>query len=183
MAGFSEAWLRQYQSQMEARKSNTTATVIGAGAQLKATKIGQKPGAEMGIGSPVRSTLTEIAFTLSKPTPLLNVTQRQHWKERRRGHAAMSAEIARLVPHLPGRRPFERAVLTITRYSVRTPDEDGFRGGAKGFTDCLLVRSARHPNGLGFIVDDAPNHLTTHATSVLVHTYREQRTEVLIVAI
>lgn len=180
MAGFSEAWLRQYQSQIETWKSKPTATVIGAGAALKTTMARQKPAAEGGVGVPVRS--TPISFTLSRPTPLLNITLRQHWSNRRKGQAAMSAEIAVLVPHVLGRRPFERALVTITRYSVREPDEDGFRGGLKSLIDCLLVRSERHPNGLGFIVDDAPDHLTTHATSVLVHTYREQRTEVSVVS-
>lgn len=119
-----------------------------------------------------------IEFTLSKPTPLLNVTLRTHWAKRRKQQAKLSAEIASLVP-LRG-APIQVARVTISRFSTRTPDHDGMVGGAKSLIDCLLIRSSTHPNGLGLIFDDSPEHLILFVLGIVVMKRFEQRTEVVI---
>ena len=122
-----------------------------------------------------------ISFTLNRPTPLLNVLMRMHWRARGKYQRSLSAEIASKVPHVPGRQPFQRATMTITRFSVGVaPDEDGLIGGTKILQDCLLIRSTRHPDGLGIIVDDSPGHLTVSVKAIRCRTRKEQRTEVVI---
>lgn len=121
-----------------------------------------------------------ISFTLCRPTPLLNELIRMHWRARMMLARSISAEIARLVQDVPSRQPFERAEVTIMRYSVGIPDQDGLIGGCKLHLDALLVRSERHPNGLGLIKDDDPSHLTLVVRSVRCATQKDQRTQVTI---
>lgn len=131
-----------------------------------------------GVAVPDR---TSISFTLNRPTPLLNVWVRMHWRARGKYQRSLSAEIASKVPNLPGRQPFERAHMTVSRFSVGVePDEDGLVGGTKPLRDCLLIRSARHPDGLGILVDDSPAHLTVSVKAIRCRTRKEQRTEVVI---
>lgn len=130
------------------------------------------------IHAPTPQHPTEIAFVLSKPTPLLNQLLRMHWTKKRKLQQSLSAEIARLVPAFPGRKPFDKATLTVRRYSVQECDRDGLYGGVKILADCLLVRSERHPDGLGFLVDDSPAHLTWDIESVLCGKRADQRTVV-----
>lgn len=148
MAGFDEAWLRDYNSRRAAQS----------------TKVGP--------------TTAPIALRLSRPTVLLNVLLRMHWRARRTLAASISSELARQLPL--GLAPFDRACVTITRYSVQEPDYDGAVGGAKLLIDCLLPLSRRHPHGLGLVLDDSPDHMKQHVVTVVVATHREQRTEILI---
>jgi len=119
-----------------------------------------------------------IEFTLCRPTLLLNQTQRMHWRALSKYQASLSSEIARQVPDIPGRQPFQRAVVTILRFSVQEPDEDNLIGGTKSLVDCLLVRSTRHRHGLGFLVDDAPANLIRVIRHVHCAKRNEQRTVV-----
>lgn len=121
-----------------------------------------------------------IDFTLCRPTLLLNQTQRMHWRALGKYQASLSSEIARQVPDIPGRQPFQRAIVTILRYSVQEPDEDNLIGGTKSLVDCFLVRSTRHRLGLGFVVDDAPANLTRVIRHIRCATRQEQRTHVSI---
>lgn len=129
--------------------------------------------------TPVRSSAS-IEFTLCRPTPLLNQLIRMHWRARGIYQRSISSEIARLVPDVPGRAPFPKARVTVIRYSVQDPDIDGLIGGLKLMIDTLLVRSERHKDGLGFIVDDSPDHMTLDARPCRVPTRKEQRTFVRI---
>lgn len=147
MAGFSEAWLRDYQ------RRSTPSVQIGTRA---------------------------VQIVLSHPVKLLNVVLRMHWAERRKYAAALSAEIASLHSGIPA--PMQRARVTLDRYSVAEPDHDGLVGGCKLLIDCLLVRSDRHPHGLGYIVDDSQAHLEFIARHVKARR-GEQRTVVLIEAV
>ena len=119
-----------------------------------------------------------VQFTLAKPVKLLNETLRMHWSARRRYAKALSAEIAKAQPGIL--YPMQRASVEVVRYSVQEPDFDGLVGGCKGLIDCLLVRSDRHPHGLGFIVDDSPEHLEFTARHERAATRKEQGTTVTI---
>lgn len=121
-----------------------------------------------------------VEFTLCRPTPLLNELIRMHWRARGIYQRSVSSEIARLVPDVPGRAPFVRARVSVVRHSVQEPDVDGLIGGLKLMIDTLLVRSDRHKDGLGFIVDDGPECMTLDARSCRVGTRKEQRTAVRI---
>jgi hypothetical protein len=182
MAGFDEAWLKAHQARMQTLRPSKTAAPSVVEAAPKQSR--HKAGVRSDIGPPTLRPAkiypAGIIFTLSRPTRLLNVSIRQHWTARKKYQAALSAEIASLVPDVTEPYPFERAVVTVTRHSIGTPDRDGFIGGLKPLIDCLLVRSARHPHGLGFIVDDDPEHLTLVANAVRCRTRGEQRTEVCI---
>jgi hypothetical protein len=124
-----------------------------------------------------------VAFTLSRPTPLLNelLRMQRHWAIRRKHCWALSAEIAALLGVRLASPPIEHAIITVTRYSVGTPDADALT--AKSLLDTLQPRSERHPYGLGVIAGDDPAHLTLHLSAALCHKRKEQRTEVQIVAI
>lgn len=134
--------------------------------------------ARRAAAAPVPAT-DAISFTLCRPTPLLNVLLRMHWRSRQMLARSISAEIARLVPDLPGRQPLEHARVSVTRFSTQVPDQDNLMG-CKIMIDALLVLSKRHPNGLGLIRDDDPAHLTLVVQSERCATRREQRTEVVI---
>lgn len=122
-----------------------------------------------------------IGFTLERPTRLLNELLRMHHIERTSYRESLSAQIAAATGHLPMNiEPMQRARVTITRYSVKLPDWDGLYGSAKPLVDCLLVRSAKHPSGLGFLVDDSPAHLDLIVRSERVPQRSKQRTVVLI---
>jgi hypothetical protein len=144
--GFTQAWLRQYQSKHQAAPLDTG----------------------------------PITFTLSKPTLLLNQLVRMHWTARGRYQRALAEEIASLVPHIPGRQPLQHAVVTVERRSVGIGDQDGVIGGLKPMIDCLLVRSTRHPTGLGLILDDDPAHMTLIVRAIRVQKRAEQCTVVRI---
>ncbi len=116
--------------------------------------------------------LRVIRFDLPEPTPLLNVTLRQHWQKRRQAGKGIAWEVkvamAKAKQPIPP-EPFQRARVTIIRRSVGTPDRDGLVGGVKALVDCLLhpgpVRMVKgkprclHPNGLGIVQDDGPDRL------------------------
>lgn len=113
-----------------------------------------------------------IRFNLSRPTPLLNQTLRQHWAKRRQDTVDMSWEIK--VQTQPLTRPIEKAVMTIERRSVKEPDQDNFVGGCKGLVDACV--------SMGFLVDDSPAHLTVEYRAVKVPKLCDQGTTVTIEA-
>jgi hypothetical protein len=120
-----------------------------------------------------------IMFTLAKPTLLLNQVLRMHWTKQREYKRALSTEIARQLPDDPYRKPFEKATVMIRRFSAGVPDEDNLIGGVKHLVDCPLVRSGRHPWGLGLIRDDARLCLTLNVEAEKVRR-TEQRTVVVV---
>jgi hypothetical protein len=153
MNAFSEAWYRAHQAKMTAIRAEPVAAAASA---------------------PV------IEFCLPHATLLLNTLLRMHWSERRKYQRSLSAEIAALtLARRPG-EPFQWAKVTIARHSLQLPDADGLAGGMKPLLDCLLVRSTRHPDGLGFCVDDGPAHMELSVSSVRVKKQSEQRTHVRI---
>lgn len=134
-----------------------------------------------------------IRFDLATPTPLLNVTLRQHWAKRRRKDKGLAWQVK--VAILEGKQaippvPFQRARVTIIRRSLGTPDRDGLVGGVKGLVDCLLhpgpVRMVDgkprclHPTGLGIVQDDGPDRLELVVKAERVRSKAEQGTSVTI---
>lgn len=127
----------------------------------------------------------EIRFTLARPYPLLNRLLTMHPYQRRRYMKDISREIAAQTPQCRGMTPWPKAELTVTRYSVGEPDEDGLT--PKALIDCLIPSRAvlmkngkfkvMHRYGLGFVVDDSPAHLTVNKSAVRVAKRSEQRTE------
>lgn len=151
MRGFSEAWLKDYIARH----------AVGAMDPLTWREV--------------------IKLKIRRPTITLNELMRLHWRARGKLAASISAELAaQIPPQWRGRRPMERASVTITRYSVAEPDYDGAVGGTKLAIDCLLPYSRRHPHGLGLVLDDSPQHMTMRVVTVLVPHRCEQRTEILI---
>lgn len=150
---FDSAWLREHETKMAALKPPPAASV---------------------------ATPNLISFALSRPTLLANTVLRMSWKDRMRHQRALSDEIASLVPHDPRRKPFQKAAVTIRRMSVGIPDHGAAHAGIKMLVDCLLVRSDRHPTGLGLCVDDDPAHMTLNVECERVMKRAEQRTVVLV---
>jgi hypothetical protein len=126
-------------------------------------------------GQPLPANAVVVRFTLKRPTKLLNEVLRMHWRARRNYAKALSGEIAKLVGIIT---PMERASDTIERFSVKEPDFDGLVGGVKQLVDCLLIRSERHPHGLGLIRDDSPAHLDLIVRHCPVTTLKGQGTTV-----
>jgi hypothetical protein len=115
-----------------------------------------------------------IRLVIPEPTPLGNVWQRMHWAARRR----LAARISWLVFMSSGcnhmRTPLQRVRIEIDRYcSGAKPDRDGLYGGVKPLLDCLLVRSKRHPHGLGYIVDDNDDVIV----DLIVRAHKSRRSE------
>lgn len=122
-----------------------------------------------------------FGFTLQRPILLLNRLLRLHWAERSAYANELSEEIAGLTRHLPaGAKPLDRARVTVTRYSMGTADQDNLTAAVKPLLDALLVRSATHPAGLGFLVDDAPAHLELIVRGQQAEKRTAQRTVVLV---
>lgn len=55
----------------------------------------------------------------------------------------------------PPRTPLARCRVTIERTSTQAPDRDNLYGGVKPLLDVLQPASRRHPQGLGFFLDDS----------------------------
>jgi len=132
-----------------------------------------------------------ITFTIPKPFPLLNhsIGQSRFALTGMRRKMARAVENAAL--HLRPSEPFQRAHVLIERYSAGTPDTDGLYGGAKFLVDALTTprllnvrtpgarQRVKNKRGLGFVVDDAPKHMTLEVRSVKCRLC-EQRTVVTI---
>ncbi|NPD67273.1 hypothetical protein HN018_06760 [Lichenicola cladoniae] len=80
-----------------------------------------------------------------------------------------------------GRRPaepFPFALVRVERHSCGQPDHDGLVGGVKPVLDCLTTPKqlvarkptsrarVRNPMGLGFVVDDSPDHILLEVVHV-----------------
>lgn len=169
MSSFSEAWLREYQQRMASVKSPSV-SVPTEHIRIK-----------MSSSTLMMESRESIAFVLAKPLPLWNSILRTHRygkSGRRKQQQQLSAEIARMLP-TGHREPFEFASITITRYSVGTPDPDGIC--VKMLLDCLVVRTEKNPDGLGLIRNDDQAHLSKPVVNAVRVSKRvEQRTEVRI---
>lgn len=119
-----------------------------------------------------------IRFELPNPYPLLNHSIGQsRWAltgmRQKMARAVFAATVSLRIPE-----PFQKAHVTIERYSCGTPDHDGVVGGAKFLIDTLTTprllnvrkpgarQRVKNKRGLGFIVDDGPDYATFDIRSV-----------------
>jgi len=97
-------------------------------------------------GYVVSQPITELGFTIQRPTPSLNRWQRLHWRARQRARV----EWIWLVREQVALRRWEpctdcRTAVSITRYSPgnavtsRLLDRDNLWGGVKVLVDALVV--------------------------------------------
>ena len=103
----------------------------------------------------------ELIYELHLPaaTPSNNAIKGMHfhaYKKLRNGwRASVLAAIGGKVPTAT----ITRSALEIERYCAGSLDWDNAYGGLKPLLDCLVVPSARNPDGLGLIVDDSPKFM------------------------
>ena len=103
-----------------------------------------------------------IAFTLARPTVLLNWLMRAHYHQRTKAKRALAWEVRCALGRQVPARPLERAEIRITRRSSGAlPDQDNAMGGLKHLLDVLQpMEPKRRPYGLGVIASDAPSCIT-----------------------
>jgi hypothetical protein len=82
-------------------------------------------------------------------------------------------------------RPFERARVTVERFSAQTADIDidNLYGSAKGLADILCQQSRVHPFGLGIITDDKPSVCDLRVSATKVRHRIDQKTIVTVEAL
>lgn len=119
-----------------------------------------------------------IRFELPFAYALPNKTNGQHYFAATRDKNAMHRAVAAASVGQRPPEPFQRARVDIERHGVREPDPDNLVGGAKRLIDCLTtprllnVRKAgarqrvKNKRGLGFVIDDGPDHIELHVTHV-----------------
>ncbi|PJJ18863.1 hypothetical protein CLU90_2070 [Janthinobacterium sp. 67] len=96
---------------------------------------------------------------LATATPSNNAIKGMHfhaYKKLRNGWRA--SVLAAIGGKLPA-APISRSALEIERYCAGSLDWDNAYGGLKPLLDCLVVPSARNPDGLGLITDDGPKFM------------------------
>jgi hypothetical protein len=98
-----------------------------------------------------------IDITLPFRTPTFGELLRMHHRVRKKWMIRIAWEI-KIAARQPN-KPFNKARVTIHRYTTGTLDDDGLKGISKGILDVLQPCSRRHPLGLGYIEGDDPEHL------------------------
>ncbi|WP_157808788.1 hypothetical protein [Janthinobacterium sp. 67] len=96
---------------------------------------------------------------MATATPSNNAIKGMHfhaYKKLRNGWRA--SVLAAIGGKLPA-APISRSALEIERYCAGSLDWDNAYGGLKPLLDCLVVPSARNPDGLGLITDDGPKFM------------------------
>lgn len=124
--------------------------------------------------------MTDLSIKLVRPLPSLNVLQRTNKHVYKKARQDLAWEVVAELGRRRPAKPFERAELTVTRYSVGMLDEDNLQACRKALTDVLQPTSKRHPNGLGIILNDDPVHLKSTVLQVRVKHLAEQHTLVVI---
>lgn len=100
--------------------------------------------------------LPVFELTLPQATPSNNTVKNMHfraYKKLREEFRALVLEA--LGGELPA-EPIELSSLEVVRYSAGSLDWDNAFGGLKPLLDCLVMPSARNPDGIGLIRDDNP---------------------------
>lgn len=95
-------------------------------------------------------------LTLPMATPSNNTVKNMHF----RAYKKLREDFRKLVTEALGgelpAEPIELSALEIERHSAGSLDWDNAFGGLKPLLDCLVMPSARNPDGLGLIRDDNP---------------------------
>lgn len=98
-----------------------------------------------------------VEFTLPYPVVSLNKWIEMHYRDKRK-------EIDRIIEHFCTQvkwnyRPYRTAKMTVERHARYRLDKTNAEGSVKGLEDALQPRSARHPYGIGVIMDDSEDAL------------------------
>ncbi len=101
-----------------------------------------------------------MTLDLPEATPSNNVIKGLHYRVYQKTRQAWRARVADALLtagyQLPA-IPLARSHLEIERYSAGGGlDWDNAYGGLKPLLDCLVMPSAKNPDGLGLIADDNP---------------------------
>lgn len=106
--------------------------------------------------------LAVFQFKLDQQTPSVNEIRSMHYQAYRKlRHSYQMLVWAALIAkgqRLPA-APLQRVGLYVERGSAGLLDWDNAYGGLKPLLDCLVVGTARNPDGLGLIQDDSPRHM------------------------
>lgn len=106
--------------------------------------------------------LVRFSLTLPRATPSLNEVRAMHHQVYRKLRQGFRDELfVQRVQHGWQRvPPLTRVALYIERgHSGGGLDWDNAFGGLKPLLDCLVLPTTKNPDGLGFIVDDSPEHI------------------------
>jgi hypothetical protein len=98
-------------------------------------------------------------LALDVETPSNNVIKGMHFHAYRKLRQQWQLMV---LAGLKGRKPLQpiqQAFLVVERECAGSLDWDNAYGGLKPLLDCLVVASARNPDGLGLIADDSPKHM------------------------
>lgn len=91
-------------------------------------------------------------------TPSLNKYLLWHWRRRHKYKTSLAWLVRARVGRQMPTKPYEKATITIERFSAGTLDHDNFAGGCKPLIDCLQAKAG----GIGIIVDDTPERIKVH---------------------
>lgn len=131
-------------------------------------------------GEPIKPPPLLVEFSIPYALKLPNTTNGRHWIAAHGYRKRLGEMVAEAVKPWAGHQPVGRARVTITRYSIGTPDPDAIGAACKPLIDLLLVKSKVHPHSFGLLVDDSPAHIEFVPVAVKVATRKEQRTHVRI---
>jgi hypothetical protein len=104
----------------------------------------------------------ELKYELELPlaTPSNNVIKGMHFHAYKAFRVTWRDEVLKALNARVPRSPVVTAFLVITRECAGGGlDWDNAYGGLKPMLDCLVVPSARNPDGLGLIQDDNPKNM------------------------
>ena len=85
----------------------------------------------------------------------INTAKPLHWSVKRQLRITLAWLLR--AGHMPPAEPWPKARVTVVRHSSQQPDHGNLVESAKPLLDVLQPNSKRHPQGLGYIVDDDPD--------------------------
>ena len=101
------------------------------------------------------------SLQVMEASPSNNVIKGMHFMAYRKLRSSWKLQLrAALGRAQLGQPPIDQALLLIERHSASAGlDWDNAYGGLKPVLDCLVLPSAKNPDGLGLVVDDSPRHM------------------------
>ncbi len=106
-----------------------------------------------------RPAMGKVRYVLEygEQTPSNNSLREMHFHAYRKlRHRWLAMTLAALRGKERPTEPLQHAFVAVQRHCAGQLDWDNAVGGLKPLLDCLVLRSRRNPDGLGFIVDDSP---------------------------
>lgn len=101
-----------------------------------------------------------LKFEVPIETPSNNVIKGMHFHVYKNLRRQWKKLVSEALEGSESYKPISKAFLVIERHCAGGGlDWDNAYGGLKPLLDCLVVPSARNPDGLGIILDDNPRHM------------------------